>query len=1546
MNCKTIIHPFQNDPGVSQSQRIMDDLLKSNASIDGRSTADLLEYFIKLSPHINFYDEDNSIKNWKPFFEKSLPFALTAIIKYDQRKVNDKLSQYNKLFTKKPTKQSLQLLLQYVYNNLILPVNKWEQQCKNSNLPLELLISKTIKDKLKGPVKQFIVVANAAVKWYCTAALNFDALLKNDVWDLDITDIYANYTSSSFKALGRTKKERLVALQQEINTTAIAFSSIIQMFSDAAALSMDQAFFPLKEELKKLHPPHLAILFSFLKLFRHLQDDMNGFTKKHLDFFYKNVLKLQAKDAVADKAHIVFEIQKQLDKYVLKKGLLLKDGKDNNKAEILFATNDEIVVNKTQIAERKTLFLNNKTQGDDIYVEGIYMAPYAEKADGVDKDFEDASTASWATVGNKYSKYIDPENKFIKPHPNARIGFVLASPVLLLNEGKREITITLECKIEDNYCKDLTTEKPKIKPCCEEEEKKEAKVDESGKTETAPNSIDPKSSEPSIVNATNFVKDIADKLNETFYYINRESIAAAIKKGISKGTLDKLLKFLIKQQLPGEDKLCYCPVEEKLYEITIPAKTSGVQNGYENMFSTDERLLMADIIKPIKILNVAFSGADEWIYPKPDEKKANEFLEIKMVPAVAGSTNVSITIKATISHDQKAITFYDAKKLKEDIGNELPVVKIELDDRIKLFKSVQGTAIESCCERKLTETNQAISLYHFFRNVIVLDSSKIDVKVCGLKNFIVQNDESLQDVNAPVYPFGTRPDVIDFDIKTNTTLLNPNLIGPNFYIGSKEVLNKKWGDFCINIEWKDLPTDFHDYYKAYLKRAGKFGLNKDNFLINLSVLQEGKWIRENAHAVPFATQSITIQGQIYNDRKLFADNSVLSVCTKDSQVISQTILLKNNFFSLIPAYKINKDKQTNYNVNTQNGFIKINLQNQDFCHKVYSYVLARQMMALGKLKNIPRDPLEDSIYYDAAGDPIIFDTDDIKTKLNSTSTISAKVEDDVNNIPNGIKSKAGNVGSGNIAAATADDIRKIILPTPFIPTFIGKDLTGDVTKLRIEIGEVLVTINNIDKFQAIIPNEPWTPIIKSISLDYTATATTEDIELIHLYPYAGTYKKEAIAPLPTTSQPRTYLFPTFCDEGTLYIGLKDLQPGSNLNMLFQLAEATADSESEKEILQWYYLENNNWKILRKGFEVLDDNTDGLTTSGIVKFALPANMTNENTVLPKGLHWIKATIPQNRKTISETIAIFTQAIKATFTKAESNDTLRLNTPLTAGSLAKLEVADSSVKKTTQPFNSFGGRQAEAEGHFYVRVSELLRHKGRAIQKFDYERLVLEAFPQIFKVKCVTHSFALDAHKYINDIPLAPGYVLLAVIPDLNQLKAAQQFEPKVPVSILENIEEFLRMRTSPFARVKAMNPRYEKVHFCLKVKLYLGKDESFYKEQLQQDLKEFLAPWAVGVYDKLSFGQCINQSDIVQFLETLHYLDYIIELKMQHEDDEVNNKPIEQYSICPITPRSILIAGKIDICIVQQDCEKWNEIAKPCENGPILFNNIPEQKING
>jgi hypothetical protein len=105
----------------------------------------------------------------------------------------------------------------------------------------------------------------------------------------------------------------------------------------------------------------------------------------------------------------------------------------------------------------------------------------------------------------------------------------------------------------------------------------------------------------------------------------------------------------------------------------------------------------------------------------------------------------------------------------------------------------------------------------------------------------------------------------------------------------------------------------------------------------------------------------------------------------------------------------------------------------------------------------------------------------------------------------------------------------------------------------------------------------------------------------------------------------------------------------------------------------------------------------------------------------------------------------------------------------------------------------------------------------------------------------------------------------------------------------------------------------------------GKDEVYYKEELQKDIREFLAPWAVGEYEKLAFGQPISRSDLIRFIESRNYIDYIIDLRMIHEEDSlkgIKSAAGNVNQIEPISPRSILIAGSIDVCIDQPGCETW------------------------
>jgi len=336
-----------------------------------------------------------------------------------------------------------------------------------------------------------------------------------------------------------------------------------------------------------------------------------------------------------------------------------------------------------------------------------------------------------------------------------------------------------------------------------------------------------------------------------------------------------------------------------------------------------------------------------------------------------------------------------------------------------------------------------------------------------------------------------------------------------------------------------------------------------------------------------------------------------------------------------PLEDIRYQGLTKFDVNSRHSFIRITLKCQDFQHEIYPFILARQMMAFGKLP----ETIDGAVYYShSATSPIVFDSTKIKEDVDNAHTISLRVNDDVNNNTDGIVPQIP--ASGDITGSNADQIRKIVFPAS-ITNPGGKNLEGDASQLHTLIHQVNDRIAEISSLAAIIPNEPWNPVISNMAIDYTASAAFTDISLIHLYPFAGTFKHEKIESKPA-------LFPTFCDEGTLYLGLKDLVPGNNLNILFRMAEATSDSESDKEPVFWYYLENNQWKSLREGFEVLDDDTKNLTSTGIIKFAMPANMTKDNSVMPKGLHWIKAAIARNSRVVSETIGIHAQAIGITFT----------------------------------------------------------------------------------------------------------------------------------------------------------------------------------------------------------------------------------------------------------------------------------------------------------
>ena len=441
--------------------------------------------------------------------------------------------------------------------------------------------------------------------------------------------------------------------------------------------------------------------------------------------------------------------------------------------------------------------------------------------------------------------------------------------------------------------------------------------------------------------------------------------------------------------------------------------------------------------------------------------------------------------------------------------------------------------------------------------------------------------------------------------------------------------------------------------------------------------------------------------------------------------------------------------------------------------------------------------------------------------------------------------------------------------------FGHKDYTPSYTNKVLQGLQLLEALNNpnID-----LPKEPYTPVIESISLDYHSqvsikfnsdneieTGTGEDSveQFFQMAPFGA-------AEIGCKASENSYFLPQFRNEGELYIGIEQLAPPQNISLLIQILEGSESPLIEKPDAVWEYLSDNKWEKFRQS-DILSDTTNGLVKSGLVHLAIPKEASSDNTVLTSGLHWLKVSVANNSGAIPDFIRVISQAVMAEF-ENNNNDPDYLSQALAAETISKLEFSDSSVKKLTQPFTSFGGKVKEQSRAFYKRISERLRHKQRAITIWDYEHLILEEFPSVYKVKCLNHTkYTGDKNTYSD---IAPGNVSLIVIPNVLNRNAVAPLEPQTSISTFEDIKTFLNKYRGLAFDLHIQNPIYEKIRVDFKVKFRTGFDIGFYKRKLEDEIKGFLAPWAYSDSPEIVFGTKIHQSMILNFIDERPYVDFV------------------------------------------------------------------------
>ena len=706
---------------------------------------------------------------------------------------------------------------------------------------------------------------------------------------------------------------------------------------------------------------------------------------------------------------------------------------------------------------------------------------------------------------------------------------------------------------------------------------------------------------------------------------------------------------------------------------------------------------------------------------------------------------------------------------------------------------------------------------------------EITVDVKDLTDIIVENDNGRVDAENPFYPFSARP-----------------TLGSSFYLGAKEFEEKDISTLTANIEWMG-NFKFAERYLGYV-RLVKRSLLLSN-LIGISPATPKCTAGFPATNSRMDYKNYLGKPYVFHEGRWKEEGTDIQLFNEDSDVINNSIS-----WPLIKEAKTRAAQATEAN---HWRVAKLTLNTLDFGHEFYP-TLVSQYLAMRK----------------------------------------AIVED--GQAPNSIFCVV-NAGDNNVFVPdTPAEVLVKAISVDYTSTQVLHNPNGQMFHIY-PFG-----ITEIYPFQ-VNTNEQLTPAFDKLLLKEKETDQLI-IQTSYLFPeFKYGYNDNGMAKLKALNasvaakyddyKRKNYFqlnqYRSLTDQqGNLYIGIEGLTPPQNLSLLFKFADGTAyDNDSEPPTIHWSYLVNNEWLPIPQD-HIITDSTYGFQTAGIILFDIPSDATNNNTILTGGLHWICASIDTNGERIPRLIEIIAQANQAIFYD-QGNDPAHYDMPLPAETISKPVVKIPEVKVITQPFESFDGKPAETSLKFYQRVSERLRHKGRAITPSDYEHLVLEEFPSVYKVKVLSHNDpeCLCRHyEFPGNIgdpegcccpQVAPGHVLVIAISNLRNKNAIDLLKPRTGRRTLIKIEEFLQKRVSPFVRVHAKNPKFEEIKVSFNVKFYSGIDKGFHLNKLNDDIIRFLTPWAYDSAFEILFGNKIYASEIIDFIEGLDYVDYITCFRMIH-----------------------------------------------------------------
>ncbi len=1197
-------------------------------------------------------------------------------------------------------------------------------------------------------------------------------------WEGFLIDDYANYKQAS--------EEDRKELRAKWITELVAYIESPEKYANDPVM------------LDRFARPHVSLFVTFLKLLGVIQEQLNGLTKRHLDYCYREILGLNERKPIPDVVHVIIELASDVGEYLIEKDTLLSAGRDSRGEELVYKLNADTVISHAQIEQVRNVFTDKLTiEFKDIREE------FKKEADGGLKQILQLALGH-PNPGNELPYY-----------KNNKVVFSELKKELEDEEVQAYIQTMLYLDLEDyNSLESIdgnsTEEEWEIVYSVLEQAYKKKVI---ASREQILQQIHEFDAETGFFNMWKYALGFPDAYDDLPVYNFRPvtvevlltiyqqltdpdrsqyfEASAYLKSSLYMVDLDfqkciEIYKISLKKSNKPDWSSVYQILQKaqskKQHFELGPPKISSYRNIYavndaratafsligEDVegslrFKTFGKRVPVDNPKQVQPALIGLGLASpilkmeegvrtltlNFLFENPSTIELIDNLQELVEPfqfSLSSNDSWVHLIPKSIVFSEQQITkdepmaYVGLEVIAELLENDKPIVKPNAINEIGNIHS-QHPLLLILLNNQNVQKNQTIP-YDLLKELKV---KKVDlsVKVEGLKKLNLQNDTSILSYKKPFEPFGTLPEA-----------------GGSFYLTHPELCSKRLDSFSFNLQWMNPPVDFSSYYANYIK---------------IAVLDKTP------------EEIATIQLQDFKNESFKATLSI-----KDHAI--ETVLDEVSLFNVA-------DATTETTFKTQSSEI-INLSPLEFDDSIDDLVDSQRYFRL-ELNN---PDFQQTAY------PLLL-------------TRQAYIEAD----------------------SPEKELKKLILNPPYIPKL--KSITaGYTTSLTIDLKK--------------------------------PTNLEEEHELFHVHPYGYTVIDETLF-----SKGFVPLFPDYTNEGELYLGISGLQPPQSLPILFQMAEGSASPDFPRPTISWDYLSNNRWKPFPQG-SFPSDSTNGLIDTGILVINVPEDITANNELLGGSLFWIRAKVQENSMAIADTVNILSQSALAVFVD-NNNASDHLLTLLKPDSIKAPVITIPQIKKIAQPYTSSKGKPAESDAIFNTRVSERLRHKNRAITMWDYERLVLDRFPEIHKVKCVPAEFSANSESY--------GNVDVIVIPDIRGKLPFNPFQPKLPSETLNQVQQFLNQRKSAFATVRVKNPSFLHIKTRFAVKFKDDSNDGYFKRLLDEALKKNLAPWAYDETIDVVLGGKIFANMIVNFIAEQPYVDFVAGIRLFQSENGIDFRESRTYN---------------------------------------------------